>query len=110
MLHVYVRGIRVRSGLEPVACATTKAMLNCWSSFYGSHKYAVAARKPISLFRKLNSSIALKERVLSFTDNYAIDGFWGGKRIWHPVRVLVGVDDGEDGAADLVGEGFPLNN
>jgi hypothetical protein len=31
------------------------------------------------------------------------------REIWHPVRVLVGVDDGEDAAADLVGEGFPLN-
>jgi hypothetical protein len=80
MLHVYVRGIRVRSGLEPVACATTKAMLNFWSSFYGSHKYAVAARKPILLFRKSDSSIALKKRLLSFTDNYAFDGFWGVKR------------------------------
>jgi hypothetical protein len=31
------------------------------------------------------------------------------RKSWHPVRVLGGVGDGEDAAADLVGEGFPLN-
>ena len=79
------------------------------SSFYGWHKYAVAVRKPISLCRKSDSSIVLEERLLSLlTTTQCLDS--GEQReSWHPVRVLVGVRDGEDAAADLVGEGSPLN-
>ena len=47
--------------------------------------------------------------MLPFIDNCAMVGLWGAKRKLAPVRVLVGVDDGEDAAADLVGEACPLN-